>query len=161
MRALALLFAALALAQMDDMVPPIRGLNPSQLHDSFNEEHGGHRHEAIDIMGERGTPIQAVVDGTIAKLFHSKPGGLTIYEFDRADDFCYYYAHLDRYADGLQDGSRVLRGEIIGYTGSTGNADPAAPHLHFEIHRLGPDKHWWQGTPINPYPVLMRLLEQQ
>src|SRR5215472_8244897 len=96
----------------DEMSPPIRGLNASQLHDSFSEEHNGHRHDAIDIMAPRGTPVQAVVDGTIAKLFLSKPGGLTIYEFDRAEDYCYYYAHLDRYADGLQDGSRVFRGEV-------------------------------------------------
>jgi murein DD-endopeptidase MepM/ murein hydrolase activator NlpD len=161
LREVALLFAGLVLAVTDGMSPPIRGLNASQLHDSFSEEHNGHRHDAIDIMAPRGTPVQAVVDGTIAKLFLSKPGGLTIYEFDRAEDYCYYYAHLDRYADGLRDGSRVFRGEVIAYAGSSGNADAAAPHLHFEIHRLGADKRWWTGTPINPYPVLLRLVNRQ
>jgi murein DD-endopeptidase MepM/ murein hydrolase activator NlpD len=109
-------------------------------------------------MAPRDTPVLAVEDGVIEKLFLSKPGGNTIYEFDGDEEYCYYYAHLDRYAEGLREGLRVSRGDVIGYVGSTGDASPNAPHLHFEIHVLGPGMHWWQGTPIDPYPVLIRLI---
>jgi murein DD-endopeptidase MepM/ murein hydrolase activator NlpD len=110
-------------------------------------------------MEPRGTPVHAVVDGAIAKLFLSKPGGNTIYLFDEAGDFCYYYAHLDRYAPSLREGMHVSRGQVIAFVGSTGNASPEAPHLHFTIFQLGPEKRWWKGTPINPYPVLLHLLK--
>ena len=101
----------------------------------------------------------AVEDGIIQKLFLSKPGGITIYEFDHVGVFCYYYAHLERYAAGLTEGMSVKRGDVIGYVGTTGNAPPETPHLHFAIFRLGPEKHWWQGTAIDPYPVLMELVK--
>jgi murein DD-endopeptidase MepM/ murein hydrolase activator NlpD len=110
-------------------------------------------------MKPRGTPVHAVVDGTIAKLFLSKPGGNTIYLFDEAGEFCYYYAHLDRYAPNLREGMHVSRGQVIAFVGFTGNASPEAPHLHFTIFQLGPEKRWWKGTPINPYPVLQHLLK--
>ena len=135
---------------------PVQGVAPRQLSDSFNEMHSGERHEAIDIMAPRGTPVLAVADGRIAKLFKSKPGGITIYQFDPTEKFAYYYAHLDRYADNLAEGQQVKRGQVLGYVGSTGNASPNAPHLHFTIFALGPQKHWWQGTAINPFPLLGR-----
>ena len=136
------------------LVIPVAGIAPRQLSDSFNEIHSGERHEAIDIMAPRGTPVLAVEDGRIAKLFDSKPGGLTIYQFDPTEKFAYYYAHLDKYAPDLAEGRQVKRGEVIGYVGSTGNASAAAPHLHFSIFVLGPEKRWWRGTAINPYPLL-------
>jgi peptidoglycan LD-endopeptidase LytH len=135
---------------------PIEGLRAGDLRESFTEIHGGHRHEAIDILEPRGTPILAVDDGTIRKLFHSVPGGITIYQFDPSESVCYYYAHLDRYAEGLAEGRRVRRGDRIGYVGTSGNAPPQTPHLHFAIYRLGPEKHWWQGEAIDPYPVLVQ-----
>lgn len=138
--------------------PPINGLRAHDLYDSFNELHYGHRHEAIDIMEPEGTPIRAVVDGTIRKLFLSKTGGKTIYEFDEGRSYCYYYAHLRQYAYGLREGMRVSRGEVIGYVGSTGDASSAAPHLHFAVFQLGPERRWWKGIPIDPYPVLERSL---
>jgi peptidoglycan hydrolase-like protein with peptidoglycan-binding domain len=107
----------------------------------------------------RATPVVAVADGIIQKLFLSKPGGITIYEFGPVGVFCYYYAHLDRYAAGLAEGMPVKRGDTIGYVGTTGNAPPETPHLHFAIFRLGPEKHWWQGMAIDPYPVLMKLVQ--
>ncbi|HEV2690374.1 MAG TPA: M23 family metallopeptidase [Bryobacteraceae bacterium] len=137
---------------------PIDGLAAKDLHDSFAELRGLSRHEAIDIMEPRGTPVRAVADGTIARLFLSKAGGNTIYLFDNGPVYCYYYAHLDRYADGLQEGQRVSAGDVIGYVGSTGNASATAPHLHFTIFELGPEKRWWKGTVLNPYPVLMRMV---
>lgn len=135
---------------------PIAGLRSSELRDSFAEERGGRRHEAIDILEPRGTPVLAVDDGRIRKLFHSVPGGITVYEFNLAETYCYYYAHLERYADGLAEGQLVRRGDRIGYVGTSGNAPPQTPHLHFAISALGPDKHWWQGTPVDPYPLLMK-----
>src|ERR1700719_3056465 len=138
---------------------PIQGVKASELRDSFNEMHNGHRHEAIDISEPEGTPVRAVVNGTIQKLFFSKAGGNTIYEFDHASVYCYYYAHLERYSDGLHDGMPVSRGEVIGYVGSTGNASPAVPHLHFAIYLLEPQKRWWKGIPIDPYPILERTIK--
>jgi murein DD-endopeptidase MepM/ murein hydrolase activator NlpD len=138
---------------------PIEGLKAPELRDSFQEVHNGHHHEAIDIIEPNGTPVRAVVDGTIGKLFFSERGGNAIYEFDEASAYCYYYAHLDHYADGLHEGMHVSQGTVIGYVGSTGDASLAAPHLHFAIYQLDPDKRWWKGTPIDPYPTLIRLLK--
>src|SRR5262249_8340030 len=101
-------------------------------------------------------PAHAVEDGTIAKLSKSKAGGLTVYQFDPADRLCFYYAHLERYADGLHDGQTVSRGELIGYVGTSGNAPPNTPHLHFGVFQLDADKHWWEGTAIDPYEVFHR-----
>src|ERR1700737_2893559 len=120
---------------------PIQGVKASELRDSFNEMHNGHRHEAIDISEPEGTPVRAVVNGTIQKLFFSKAGGKTIYEFDHGSVYCYYYARLERSSNGLHDGMSVSQGDVLGYVGSTGDASPAAPHLHFAIYLLGPQKH--------------------
>ena len=140
---------------------PLDSLKTTELHDSFNEIHHGHRHEAIDIMRPRGTPVRAVIDGFIKKVFISRGGGLTVYEFDREGLYCYYYAHLDRYTDELHEGMAVARGDVIGYVGTTGDAAPDAPQLHFAIFRLGPDKSWWRGEAIDPYPILMRAEKDQ
>jgi murein DD-endopeptidase MepM/ murein hydrolase activator NlpD len=141
------------------VAPPFADLRKSDLRDSFNEQHFGHRHEAIDIMEPRGTPIRAVDEGAIRKLFLSAAGGKTIYQFNSASTYCYYYAHLDRYADGLREGQTVLRGQVIGYVGTSGDALPDAPQLHFAIFRLDDNKRWWKGTPINPYPILLDALQ--
>ena len=139
---------------------PIQGVKASELRDSFDEMRNGHRHEAIDISEPEGTPVRAVVNGTIQKLFFSKAGGNTIYVFDHASIYCYYYAHLKRYSDGLHDGMPVSQGEVIGYVGASGNASTAAPHLHFAIYLLGPQKRWWEGSPIDPYPILEHTLKR-
>jgi murein DD-endopeptidase MepM/ murein hydrolase activator NlpD len=138
---------------------PIQGLKLADLRDTFNEDRNGHAHEAVDIMAPRGTPVHAAVSGTIRKLFLSKPGGNTIYEFDEAGGHCYYYAHLDRYAESLHEGMRVERGDIIAYVGSTGNADPRTPHLHFALFELGPKREWWKGKPVDPYLNLVQALK--
>jgi len=133
---------------------PIDGLAPGALRDTFGATRTAGAHEALDIAAPRGTPVRAVDDGRIAKLFHSVPGGITVYQFDPAERFAYYYAHLDRYADDLREGASVHAGDVIGYVGTTGNAPPNAPHLHLAIFRLGPERQWWRGTAINPYPIL-------
>ena len=143
-----------------EMTPPIRGLSAAYLRDMFDEVHNGHRHEAIDILEPRGTPVYAVVSGTIRKLFLSKPGGNTIYEFDETGIYCYYYAHLDHYVEGLHEGMQVERGDVIGFVGSTGNADPRTPHLHFAIFELGSERQWWSGKAINPYPGLIDAVKR-
>jgi murein DD-endopeptidase MepM/ murein hydrolase activator NlpD len=134
---------------------PLDGVDPGSLHDTFAETRDGSRpHEALDIMAPRGTPVRAVGEGHIEKLFTSQQGGLTIYQFDPSGTFSYYYAHLDSYAAGVHEGQPVRAGDLLGYVGSTGNASPDAPHLHFAIFRLSPEKIWSSGQPINPYPLL-------
>lgn len=135
---------------------PVEGIAASDLRDTFADGRDGDQrgHEAIDILAPRGTPVLAVDDGRIVKLFLSQPGGITIYQFDPSGTLAYYYAHLDRYAPGLAEGQMVRRGSVIGYVGSTGNASPDAPHLHFAIFRLGPEKQWWKGDPVNPFGYL-------
>ena len=154
------LLACSATSSILEMVPPIRGLALADLRDMFAEVHNGHAHEAIDIMEPKGTPVRAVVSGTIRKLFLSKPGGNTIYQFDEMGAYCYYYAHLDGYAEGLHEGMPVASGDVIGFVGSTGNADPSAPHLHFAIFELGPERLWWKGKSIDPYPGLVAAVER-
>jgi murein DD-endopeptidase MepM/ murein hydrolase activator NlpD len=131
---------------------PVFGVKAEDLVPQFYDARGERGHEALDIIAMTGEPVVAVEDGRIAKLFLSKPGGITIYQFDPTETYAYYYAHLDRYADGLAEGDMVIRGQVIGYVGSTGNA--ATPHLHFAIFRLGPEKQWWKGEALDPYPVL-------
>jgi len=140
---------------------PIVGMKLSDIHDTFNQgRSGGRAHESTDIMKPRGTPVIAVDDGTIVKFFNSRQGGLTVYQFDSSQIYCYYYAHLDGYAEGLAEGMAVKRGDPIGYVGSTGNANAAGPHLHFGIARIGPEKHWWGGQAIDPYPLLIQALKK-
>ena len=133
---------------------PVEGFRADQLTRQFADERGGsRRHEALDILAPRNTPVKAVEDGMIARLFYSKAGGVTVYQFDPTANFCYYYAHLERYAEGLREGGAVRRGQIIGYVGTSGNAPKTTPHLHFAIFRLTEARHWWEGTPIDPYDV--------
>jgi murein DD-endopeptidase MepM/ murein hydrolase activator NlpD len=138
-----------------DLLVPVQGIERTALQDTFDDARGqGRVHDAIDIMAPSNTPVVAVEAGRIAKLFTSKLGGLTIYQFDPTETFCYYYAHLDHYSPDLREGAQVARGQVIGYVGATGDASAEAPHLHFAITRLAADKKWWQGEALNPYPIL-------
>ena len=132
---------------------PVKGFEAA-LRDNFDERRGNVAHEALDIMAPRGTAVVAVDDGTVAKLFRSVAGGITIYQFDASQTLAYYYAHLDRYAPGIEQGGKVRRGQVIGYVGSTGNARADAPHLHFTVYALPSTKEWWKGVAINPYRQL-------
>ncbi len=138
-----------------NLLLPVQGIRPEDLQNTFEDSRSGGRvHKAIDIIAPKNTPVVAVEDGRIAKLFTSKQGGLTIYQFDPSEAYAYYYAHLDRYAEGLKEGAMLRRGQVIGYVGITGNAGPDNPHLHFAIYRLTAEKRWWEGDPINPFSVL-------
>lgn len=136
---------------------PVAGVKPDQLSDTYSQARaGGARvHDAIDIMAPRGTPVVAAAPGKLEKLFFSQGGG-GITAYVRSDDgrWTYYYAHLSAYAPGLHEGQRLMRGAPVGYVGATGNANPTGPHLHFAINRMNPGEKWWQGTAINPYPLL-------
>jgi murein DD-endopeptidase MepM/ murein hydrolase activator NlpD len=135
---------------------PVVGVKANQLTDTFDQARAnGRRHDAIDIMAAEGTPVIAAADGTIEKLFFSNGGGgITVYERSPDQKWMYYYAHLSAYAPGLAEGQQVKRGQVIARVGHTGDASAAGPHLHFAINTMAPGQRWWQGTPINPYPVL-------
>ncbi|MEP6768925.1 MAG: M23 family metallopeptidase [Acidobacteriota bacterium] len=156
------LAGALAISDMGRLLLPVHGARLAALKDNFSEMRGsGSRpHEAIDILAPRGTPVLAAATGTVVKLFTSQQGGLTVYQFDPTGTWAYYYAHLDRYAPGLAEGMTLSRGDRVGDVGSTGNASADAPHLHFAIFRLGPEKHWWKGEPVNPFPLLLKAEER-
>lgn len=134
---------------------PVEGVTSDRLVQTFDDPRGGSRvHEAIDILAPRHTPVVAVEDGTVARLFTSRAGGITVYQYDPSSRFVYYYAHLDRYADGLEEGAAVRRGQVLGYVGTSGNAPPDTPHLHFAIFEMDDAKRWWEGRPIDPFLVL-------
>ncbi|RSZ56638.1 M23 family metallopeptidase [Massilia atriviolacea] len=134
---------------------PVEGVKLADLRDNFDQPRGADRHhEALDIMAPKGSKVLAVADGKLVKLFNSKPGGLTVYQFDPTEKYAYYYAHLDRYAEGVKEGMDLKRGDLVGYVGVTGNSDPNAPHLHFAVVELTAEKKWWKGTPINPFPLI-------
>jgi peptidoglycan LD-endopeptidase LytH len=147
--------APVATAGRTSLRVPIDGADVESMKGGFAEQRTGHAHEAVDLLAPRHTPVRAVQDGTIAKLFASKAGGNTIYQFDPSGRLCYYYAHLQRYADGLHEGDAVKQGQVIGYVGTSGNAPPGTPHLHFAVFELGPERQWWRGKAIDPY-VLFR-----
>jgi murein DD-endopeptidase MepM/ murein hydrolase activator NlpD len=132
---------------------PIDDVKMESFKGGFEERRGNRGHEAVDILAPRNAPVHAVDSGTIAKFFVSKQGGNTIYQFDPAGRLCYYYAHLERYAPGLREGDAVSQGQVIGYVGTSGNAPPNTPHLHFAVFELGDDRRWWNGRPLDPYLV--------
>ena len=134
---------------------PVAGVRPEQLRDTFQASRAeGRAHDAIDIPAPRGTPVLAVADGRIVKLFQSERGGTTIYQLANDNKTIYYYAHLDAYADGIAEGRTLRRGETIAYVGDTGNAGAGNYHLHFSILIVSDPKRYWDGTNINPYPLL-------
>jgi murein DD-endopeptidase MepM/ murein hydrolase activator NlpD len=149
-----------AVAEQVEVAPsglaiPVVGVKPDQLTDTYDQARGqGRRHDALDIMAPEGTPVIAAADGKVEKLFNSVRGGTTIYVRAPDQKWIYYYAHLQRYAPGLHEGQDVKRGQVIAFVGHSGDASAAGPHLHFAVNSMGPGERWWQGTPINPYPLL-------
>ena len=135
-------------------VVPVAGVTVDKLDDTFDAGRGGgRRHNALDIMAARNTPVVSAADGVVLKLHTSVAGGLTIYVADRTQRYIFLYGHLESYRPGLRDGAAVKRGEILGFVGSSGNANPAGPHLHFQVTRSDNMKEWWKGTPLNPFLV--------
>lgn len=140
-----------------ELIIPVAGVRPDQLQDTFDDARSeGRVHDAIDIMAAAGTPVLAAVDGKILKLFQSDRGGTTIYQLSADEKTVYYYAHLQSYANGLSEGNVVRQGDVIAYVGDTGNAGAGNYHLHFSISAVSDPKRYWEGTNINPYPLLSR-----
>lgn len=139
-----------------ELMVPVAGVSPERLSDSFDapRDGGGRTHNALDILAPRGTPVLAADDGRVYRVSENRLGGLTVYLLDAAERFIYYYAHMDRYRDGLRDGLRVARGDVLGYVGTTGNAPAGTPHLHFQAMRFQRDRYW-EGQPVNPTPYLV------
>src|SRR5215213_1058930 len=146
---------ASALTSMRLLIP-VEGIKPEQLQDTFKDARSeGRVHDAIDIIAPRGTPVLAATDGRVVKLFNSVKGGITFYQLAAADEhYVLYYAHLERYADGLAEGRVLRRGETVGYVGDTGNATPGNTHLHFQLYRVEDPKRFWTGENLNPYTLL-------
>lgn len=137
------------------MTVPVAGVARATLRDSYDELRGGTRkHEGLDILAPRGTPVLSADNGRVLKLFTSKAGGLMIYAADASERFILMYAHLDAYAPGLADGQALRTGQQVGTVGTSGNAPPGTPHLHFAVARSTDVKTWWKGSPVNPYPLL-------
>lgn len=139
-----------------EMGMPLDNIDPASLRSNFDERRGGgtRQHQALDLMAPRGTPIRSAASGRLLKLFSSAAGGLMVYAADSSERFILMYAHLDRYAPDMREGMPLARGQVIGYVGSTGNASPTAPHLHFAVARSADVKRWSKGTAIDPVPVL-------
>jgi len=141
----------------NNLIIPVAGIRPDQLRDTFSESRAeGRVHDAIDIPAPWGTPVIAAADGAIVKLFQSERGGTTIYQLSTDNKFVYYYAHLDRYAEGLTERHFAKQGETIAYVGDSGNAGAGNYHLHFSIALISDPKHYWQGLNLNPYPLLKK-----
>ena len=139
------------------LIIPVEGVDPSRVRDSYTAGRGGGRtHDAVDIMAPRGTPVIAADSGTILRLRQNEAGGITIYQLDPDERFVYYYAHLDRYQDGLSEGMKIRQGDVLGYVGTTGNAPKNTPHLHFQVMLYRGRGQYWGGDPINPHPYLTR-----
>jgi len=135
------------------LMVPVAGILVSDLHDTFDEARGSRRHDALDIAAARGTRVLSATDGRLLKMYDSKAGGLMVYAADPSERFVLLYGHLDRYAPGLVEGMPLRRGQYLGDVGTTGNAPPGVPHLHFGISRVADTREWWRGTPINPHPL--------
>ena len=138
------------------LMVPVSGVAPSQLTDSWHDARdGGARvHEALDIAAPGGAPLVAAMAGRVEKLFQSERGGTTVYVRSDDGEWVAYYAHLQRYADGLAEGRHVSQGDLIGFVGDTGDAGAGNFHLHFALQRMKPGEKWYQGTAVNPYPML-------
>lgn len=134
-------------------VIPVQGVAARSLVDSYHEPRGSRIHHAMDVRAPRGTPVLSAAAGRVVQLHESKAGGLMIYAADASDRFILLYGHLDTYAPGLTEGMPLVAGQQIGFVGTTGNAPPSTPHLHFAVLRGQPTSAWWRGTPVNPYPL--------
>jgi murein DD-endopeptidase MepM/ murein hydrolase activator NlpD len=145
-----------ALLRAKSLMVPVAGVEPKQLRDTYSSARGSAVHSALDILAPRGTPVLAVDEGRIFRLRRNAAGGITIYQLDAGERFVYYYAHLERYRDGLAEGMAVRQGDVLGFVGTTGNAPPNMPHLHFQLMRYLGNGRYSGGEPLNPLPFLVR-----
>jgi peptidoglycan LD-endopeptidase LytH len=138
------------------LIIPVAGVEPERLRNDFNATRGGgRRHNAIDILAPYGTPVIAADDGYILRLSRNRAGGIVVYATDPEERVVYYYAHLAGYHEGLGAGKKIAKGDTLGYVGTSGNAPEDTPHLHFQIMRMRGGGRYWNGEPLNPYPLLV------
>ncbi len=139
------------------LLVPVAGVLAENIPDTYFAEREGKRvHQAVDIVAPRGTPVLAAVAGHVLKMHRNSLGGITLYLLDDASEFIFYYAHLDRYRSGIAEGQHVARGDTVAFVGTTGNASPDTPHLHFQMLRAAADLKWFGGTPVDPRPLFAR-----
>jgi peptidoglycan LD-endopeptidase LytH len=145
------------------LMVPVDGVAPETLRDTFFEGRDGARmHLSQDILAPRGTPVLAAADGRILRMAQNTLGGITVYAVDAEGKYVFYYAHLDHYADAVTVGLDVKQGEVLGYVGTTGNAPPDTPHLHFQTMRIAKGRHdWWNGTPVDVLSFMVIRGEQR
>jgi peptidoglycan LD-endopeptidase LytH len=125
---------------------PLENLTKNAITDTWQAPRGdGRRHEGQDIFAARGTPILSATNGFIYKVGENNLGGQTVSVIGSGGRV-YYYAHLDSYAKGIEVGDRVTTRTVLGYVGTTGNAQGTPPHLHFGIYTM--------TGAINPLPLL-------
>jgi peptidoglycan hydrolase-like protein with peptidoglycan-binding domain len=128
---------------------PVQG--PCWFTDTWQAPRGGGRvHVGVDIIAPTGKAVYAVADGTITRVFFDRPGSLggNAVRLTAADGTYFHYAHFSKFGEGIEVGTKVKLGQVIGYVGSTGNS--STPHLHFEYHPKG-------GAAVNPYPIVKAI----
>lgn len=139
------------------LMVPVAGAGPLDVSDTFDHPRSGERvHRAVDVLAPRGTPVLAADDGVVLAVRENRLGGKVVYCSDPEGRLAYYYAHLDRWADGLRVGQRVRQGDVLGVVGTTGNAPPDVPHLHFQVLRLTDRTRYWDGPVLDPRPYFTR-----
>lgn len=138
-----------------ELMVPVKGIAIADLRDNFGEKRGKRQHEALDILAPRGTPVVSVTAGRVLQISSSDTGGRMVFTADSTGRFLFLYAHLDSYADDLEVGMSLRRGQLLGYVGTSGNAPPNTPHLHFAIKRAGAGLRWSRGTAIDPRPLFL------
>jgi murein DD-endopeptidase MepM/ murein hydrolase activator NlpD len=144
------------------LMVPVEGIDPARIPDSFSAARDGQRvHRAVDILAPRGTPVLAADSGVVLRLSSNNLGGITVYALDHTARYVFYYAHLERYRDDLAEGMKLAQGDVIGYVGTTGNAPPNTPHLHFQVMLRREDGRYWEGTPLDPLPFFTRRGQQR
>jgi len=137
------------------IIVPVAGADMSKVEDSFYEARdGGRTHRAIDILAPRNTPILAADDGKIIRMTTSELGGISMYTVDPDARLVYYYAHMDHYNDAMSPGREIVKGDTLGFVGTTGNAPKDTPHLHFQVMSWPADNKYWDGEAIDPYEAL-------
>jgi peptidoglycan LD-endopeptidase LytH len=146
-----LLDAARFSAEATELRVPVKGLLVTQLRSTWHAPRSGRRrHEGADFFAPRGTPVVSASEGRVWRVGTDSLGGNVVWVLGEGRSL-YYYAHLERQAEGLSTGTPVRRGTTLGLVGNSGNAASTPPHLHFGIYRI----HLGGITAIDPVPELV------
>jgi len=125
---------------------PLQEVTKKQIADTWGAPRGtGRRHEGQDIFAPKGTPVLSATNGYVYRIGENNLGGQTVSVISKGGRV-YYYAHLNAYAPGLEVGDRVSTRTVLGFVGTTGNAQGTPPHLHFGVYTF--------TGAINPLPLL-------